>query len=103
MASYAQWRLAMMHLNGIGTPADPEEAYRWVVRASDAGDVGAMISRGVMLAIGQGVAEDDAAARLWYQRAAESRDVNFPHALRALGGMLVLGQGVFFGLGVSRL
>ena len=93
MASYAQWRLAMMHLNGVGTPVDLEEAYRWVVRASDNGSVSAMISRGVMLATGQGVAEDDAAARLWYQRASESGDVNFAHALRALGGMLVLGEG----------
>ena len=92
-AGYAQWRLAMMHLNGQGTPVDQAEAYRWVVRASDGGDVHAMISRGVMLATGEGVAEDDAAARIWYQRAAESRDVNFAHGMRGLGAMLVSGEG----------
>ncbi len=92
-ASYAQWRLAMMHLNGLGTPVDPAEAYRWVVRASDGGDVTAMISRGVMLATGEGVAENDAEARRWYERAALSGDVNFAHGLRGLGTMLVTGEG----------
>jgi uncharacterized protein len=92
-AGFAQWRLAMMHLNGQGTPVDRAEAYRWVVRASDGGDVHAMISRGVMLATGEGVAEDDAAARIWYRRAAESRDVNFAHGMRGLGAMLVTGEG----------
>lgn len=92
-ASLAQWRLAMMYLNGIGTDADPHEAYRWVARSSDNGGVTAMISRAVMLAMGQGVAEDDAAAREWYRRAATSGDVNFAHALRGLGSMLVTGEG----------
>ncbi len=92
-APHAQWRLAMMHLRGIGTPGDPAEAWRWIERASDSGDVGAMISRAVMLATGEGVAEDDLAARDWYGRAAESRDVQFAHGLRGLGGMLLTGEG----------
>jgi TPR repeat protein len=83
----------MMHLEGIGTPANAAEAYRWVVRASENGGVRGMISRAVMLATGQGVAEDDQAARLWYQRAAESGDVMFAHGLRGLGAMLVSGEG----------
>lgn len=92
-ATFAQWRLAMMHLEGVGTPRNPQEAYRILVAASEAGGVRAMISRAVMLATGDGVAEDDAAARLWYQRAAESAEYGFEHALRALGGMLLLGEG----------
>lgn len=90
---YALWRLAMMHLQGIGTPVDVAEAWRLVVRASDGGSVSAMVSRAVMLATGEGVAEDDAAARLWYQRAAESGDVQFHHGLRGLGAMLLAGEG----------
>jgi hypothetical protein len=93
IASYAQWRVAMMHLQGVGTPRDPAEAFRWVVRASDGGSGRAMISRAVMLATGEGVTEDDAAARIWYQRAAESGDPLFAHALRSLGAMLVIGEG----------
>ncbi len=93
IADYAQWRLAMMHLEGVGTARDPVEAYRLLVIASDAGGVHAMISRAVMLATGEGVAEDDAAARSLYRRAAESGEVRFAHALRGLGAMLVTGEG----------
>lgn len=91
--SYVQWRLAMMHLQGIGTQRNASEAYRILVEASEAGGVRAMISRAVMLATGEGVAQDGAAARLWYQRAAESGEIGFAHALRGLGGMLVAGEG----------
>jgi len=90
---YVQWRLAMMHLEGVGTPRNPQEAYRILVEASEAGGVSAMISRAVMLATGDGVAEDDAAARLWYQRASESGEVGFAHGLRGLGSMLISGEG----------
>jgi TPR repeat protein len=92
-AAFAQWRLGMMHLEGVGTPRDSAAAYRIFVAASERGGVRAMISRAVMLATGDGVAEDDAAARLWYQRAAESAEYGFEHALRALGGMLLFGEG----------
>jgi len=44
----------------------------------------------VMLATGQGVDEDDAAARDWYYAAAQERSA---HALRGLGMMLVTGEG----------
>lgn len=92
-AAVTWWELGMMYLDGIGTVADPEEAYRWVSRAAEAGNVNGMISRGVMLATGEGVAEDDAAARHWYQRAAESGRHGFGHALRSLGAMLATGEG----------
>ncbi|HEX8366119.1 MAG TPA: tetratricopeptide repeat protein [Allosphingosinicella sp.] len=90
---YAQWRLAMMHLQGVGTPRNPQEAYNILVSASEAGGVNAMISRAVMLATGEGVGEDDGAARRWYQRAAESGELGFEHALRGLGAMLAAGEG----------
>lgn len=90
---YVQWRLAMMHLQGVGTARNPREAYRILVETSEAGGVHAMISRAVMLATGEGVAEDDASARIWYQRAAESGEIGFAHALRGLGSMLASGEG----------
>lgn len=90
---FPQWQLGMMHLNGIGTPRNQQEAYRWVAQAAERGSVDGMISRAVMLATGEGVAADPAAARGWYERAARSRRGNWTHALRGLGGMLVVGQG----------
>lgn len=92
-ADFAMWQLAMMYLQGVGTPINREEAYRWVVRSSDAGGVSGMISRAVMLATGEGVTENDQEARLWYKRASEAGDVQSGHALRGLGAMLVTGEG----------
>lgn len=90
---FPEWRLGMMHLRGIGTPVNEAEAYRWVVRSSELGHPRGMISRAVMLATGEGVAEDAAAARTWYERASRTGSDSVPHALRGLGAMLVLGQG----------
>lgn len=92
-ARHTYWQLGMMYLEGVGTPADAEEAYRWISRAAEAGGINGMISRGVMLANGEGVAEDDAAARYWYQRASETGQRGFGHALRSLGAMFVTGEG----------
>jgi len=92
-SDFAQWRLAMMHLEGIGTPRNSEEAYRILVASSEAGGVRAMISRAVMLATGDGVAKDPVAARHWYQKAAESGQHGFEHGLRGLGAMMAVGEG----------
>ncbi|MGJ3232072.1 MAG: tetratricopeptide repeat protein [Oceanicaulis sp.] len=81
------WRYAMLALQ---TGGDPGEAHRYVAWASDQGLVQAMISRAVMLAIGQGVAPDPAAARDWYARAAATGSA---HAARGLGAMLVTAEG----------
>lgn len=90
---WALWRLGMMHLNGIGTPKNPEEAYRWVTRAAEKGSVSGMTSRAVMLATGEGVAKNPVEARTWYERAARSGEDGWAHALRGLGGMLLMGEG----------
>ncbi len=88
-----QWEVGMMHREGFGTPADPAEAYRWVSRSADGGHIRGMISRAVMLATGEGVAEDDVAARQWYERAARLDDPLLAHAMRGLGSMLVNAEG----------
>lgn len=90
---FPQWHLGMMHREGYGTPRNLQEAYRWVAQAAERGHVDGMISRAVMLATGEGVAADPAAARQWYERAARTRRGNWAHALRGLGAMLVVGEG----------
>lgn len=89
----AQWYLGMMLREGLGSPRDPFGAYGWVSQAADSGLGLAMLSRAAMLATGEGVAEDDQAARTWYARAAESGGVGAVPALRALGAMLLAGEG----------
>lgn len=92
-AAYAQWRLGMRLLDGANGPSDPVAAYAWVAQAAESGSVQGMVSRAVMLAIGQGVPRDAAAARQWYHRAAHSGELGSAHALRGLGGMLMTGEG----------
>lgn len=88
-----EWRIGMMHLDGRGTPKDSQKAYAWVIRGADNGYDSAMISRAVMLATGDGVAEDDATARTWYSRAIDARGESMFHAMRGLGAMHWFGEG----------
>jgi TPR repeat protein len=92
-AAMAQYRLGQMHLQGLGTPANKEEGYRWIARAAEAGDVDAMATRAVLLTTGDGVAEDGVAARDWARRAAESGRQGYESGLRVLGWLLVGGKG----------
>jgi TPR repeat protein len=90
---WIEWRIGMMYLGGRGTQKDDERAYIWVVRGSESGSEDAMISRAVMLATGEGVAEDDGAARSWYQKAIDMKGKLLAHALRGLGFMIWTGEG----------
>lgn len=90
---FAQWKVGMMTLAGTGTAKDAAAAYGWVKRAAGNGCANGLISQAAMLATGDGVAEDDVAARALYARASESGDRNFGHALRGLAGMMLAGEG----------
>lgn len=88
----AFWRTGMCYLNGTGLPKDSAEAYAWVARSADAGFEDGMISRAVMLATGDGVAEDDAEAMHWYSVVISMGGEYQPHALRSLGAMHLTGE-----------
>jgi uncharacterized protein len=90
---WIEWRIGMMYLGGRGTAKDDKRAYQWVVRGSENGSEDAMISRAVMLATGEGVAEDDVAARGWYQKIIDKKGDSLAHALRGLGFMMWTGEG----------
>jgi len=86
----SQWYVGMSMLNESGAEHDEREAYRWVRRSGEAGFLNGELSTAVMLALGQGVAEDDVEARKWYERAVNK---NSAHALRGLGFMMLTGEG----------
>jgi TPR repeat protein len=86
----AAWYVGMKLLNGEGVEANEAEAYRWVRKSGEGGDLEGQISTAVMLALGQGVAENDAEARTWYEKAAKRRSA---HGMRGLGVMLYTGEG----------
>ncbi len=80
----------MALLNGWGATRDETAAYQWIRRAAEAGDPRGEISVAVMLAVGQGVDENDAEARDWYARGVAR---NLAPPLRGLGIMLYTGEG----------
>ncbi len=86
----AQWRMAMMARAGFGGGRDLARAYYWTLRAAEGGDLNGMLSAGVMLATGEGVARDAQAAADWYQRAIDQH--KSAHALRSLGAMYLSGE-----------
>ena len=90
---YAEWQVGMMWLSGQGTVKDSRQAFGWVKRSADHGCANGKLSQAVMLATGDGVAEDDVAARNLYSDVGHSGDVNFAHGLRSLGAMTIVGEG----------
>lgn len=88
-----EWRIGMMHREGTGTDKNLEVAYQWVSQSAESGSINGMLSRAVMLATGEGVVEDDVAARVWYERAVYSKQEGLAHGLRGLGAMLWYGEG----------
>jgi uncharacterized protein len=68
----------------------PEAAWALLKPLAEGGHAPSMAALGSMLASGLGVAQDLAAGREWYRRAAEAGSVS---GLRGYGGMLLQGEG----------
>jgi hypothetical protein len=68
----------------------PEAAWTMLKPLAVGGHAPSMAALGSMLANGQGVAQDLAAGRDWYRRAAEAGAVS---GIRGYGGMLLQGEG----------
>ncbi len=62
--------MGWFHYRGRGVRVNKVEAAQWFARAALAGDAGAQMQLGAMLAQGDGVPADAALARQWWERAA---------------------------------
>ena len=89
--SEAQYQLAILHNEGLGTARDEDEAARWFRMAADQGLAQAQLSLGQMYAYGQGVEYDSVEAVVWYRRAAEQ---GLAEAQVALADSYAYGDGV---------
>lgn len=67
----AQFRLAMMYLDGIGEALNHKLAYYWFYRAAEQGDADSLNKLGWMCEAGFGVERDQARAVNWFRQAAE--------------------------------
>ena len=87
----AQAKLGAMYDDGLGVPADDEEAVRWYRAAADQGNADGQKHVGAMYVSGQGVPQDDQEAARWFLLAAEQGDAD---AQVLLGTLYRHGEGV---------
>lgn len=87
----AQYRMAILHEEGLGTPRDPAKAAEWYRKAAGQGHAQSQVNLGVLYARGEGVPRDDSAAAHWYTLAA---DQELPRGLSNLGSLYLEGRGV---------
>ena len=86
----AMWYAGMNALNGNNVEKNEMTAFEWVSKAADSDDKEAMISLGVMYALGQGTAIDYEKSYASYERAAMLESA---HAIRSMAGMHCGGEG----------
>ena len=70
----AQVNLAVMYINGWGTPTNYGTALRWLSAAADQGFGRAYFDLGIMFLNGQGVRQDYDEAFRWFQKGANAND-----------------------------
>ena len=90
-SSEAEFYVGYLYSNGIGTPADPEEARVLYERSVAAGNIVAMNNLGVLYETGRGVPQDYAAARALYLKSA---DRGYGLAMYNLANLYEYGRGV---------
>ena len=83
----AQVNLAVMYMNGWGTPANYGIALRWLLEAANQRYARAYYNLGILYQQGQGVRQDDAEALRYFRLGAEAGDSS---AQNNLGYMLSL-------------
>ena len=67
----AQFALAEMHANGLGTAKNDAVAAQWYERAAEQGVAKAQLILAQYYGTGRGVAVNDAQAAKWYEKAAQ--------------------------------
>ena len=87
----AQYRLAIMHQNGLGCARNEAAAYDWMRKAADQGHALAQHGLGFMHLHGECAKKDEAEAAKWFRLAAEQ---GLPGSQMTLGMLYEQGLGV---------
>lgn len=89
--SKAQYEIALMYLQGIGTRVDPARGGYWMLAAANNGNVAAMVEIGGRFESGANVERNYLLSFTWYRRAAALED---PIAAYRLAGLYERGAGL---------
>lgn len=85
----AQYLLAVMHEEGLGTDRNQAEAAKWYLIAASHGHADARYRLGIMCAEGRGIPQNHADAAQWLRTAAGQ---GHPDAQQCFGGLYASGQ-----------
>ena len=67
----AEFKLGLMHQNGLGVPQNDMEAFKWVHKSARRGNADAQSLLGWYYENGIGVTKNSSAAFKWYRKSAE--------------------------------
>jgi TPR repeat protein len=87
----AQLELGWMYDKGESVPRDPEQAFRWWLKAAEQGQPAGQFNVGLSYSLGLGVTRDYSEAAKWYQKTVEPMDT---FASYELGWMSAAGRGI---------
>jgi TPR repeat protein len=77
----AQYELAALYYQGLGTEQDYFEAARWYKRSAEQGQIDSQYSLGNMFLMGEGINQNDKEAAFWYGKAADQGHESARHNL----------------------
>ena len=87
----AQFNLAILYIQGVGTPTNPRKAFEWLRKSADQDHTGAQYNLGLMYLNGEGTKKSNKEALKWFRKAADKGD---PIAQYGLSAMYLYGKGV---------
>ncbi|MBV8635847.1 MAG: sel1 repeat family protein, partial [Burkholderiaceae bacterium] len=74
--AHAQASLGVLYANGLGTPRDDVQAFKWFAEAARQGDSSGQYNMGVMSRDGRATPKSSAEAVRWFRLAAAQGDSN---------------------------
>ena len=83
--SNAQYNVGLMYHNGLGTKQDFEQAFKWLLKSSEQGNLNSIRLISTMYALGNGIKKDFIKSYMWAKIGADNDDQN---SKILLGGLL---------------
>ena len=74
--SNAQYNVGLMHHNGLGTKQDFKQAYKWLLKSSEQGNLNSIRLISTMYALGNGIDKSFVRSYMWAKIGADNNDQN---------------------------
>ena len=74
--SNAQYNVGLMYHNGLGTKQDFEQAFKWLLKSSEQGNLNSIRLISTMYALGNGIKKDFIKSYMWAKIGADNDDQN---------------------------